>query len=100
MVIVDPFHDQHITSSQSKCLRHYIYLSKYSLVAILYHATDGNEDACRVVFSVGYWAQIEQYIEANSEASFTHGICPDCARALYPGLGAHRDRQKSHGGET
>jgi uncharacterized membrane protein (UPF0182 family) len=35
----------------------------------------------------GYWIQIEQYVEANSEASFTHGICPDCARALYPRVG-------------
>ena len=32
----------------------------------------------------GYWNQIEAYIEAYSEAQFSHGICPECARKLYP----------------
>ena len=27
----------------------------------------------------GYWKQIESYIEAHSDAEFTHGICPECA---------------------
>ncbi len=36
----------------------------------------------------GYWSQIESYIHAHSEAKFTHGICPDCAARLYPGLKA------------
>ena len=32
----------------------------------------------------GSWRQIEEYIGAHSEATFTHGICPECARRLYP----------------
>jgi FixJ family two-component response regulator len=32
----------------------------------------------------GYWQQIEIYITENSEADFSHGICPDCMRKLYP----------------
>lgn len=32
----------------------------------------------------GYWNQLEHYISAHSDADFTHGICPDCADALYP----------------
>lgn len=32
----------------------------------------------------GYWNQIETYISAHSEAQFTHGICPECAKKLYP----------------
>jgi PAS domain S-box-containing protein len=32
----------------------------------------------------GYWNQIEVYIRQHSDADFTHGICPDCARKLYP----------------
>lgn len=32
----------------------------------------------------GYWNQIESYIKEHSEAEFTHGICPDCAKKLYP----------------
>src|SRR5881296_4308012 len=27
-----------------------------------------------------YWKNIETYIEEHSEASFTHGICPDCVQ--------------------
>lgn len=32
----------------------------------------------------GYWNQIESYIGDHSEAEFSHGICPDCAKKLYP----------------
>ena len=32
----------------------------------------------------GYWNQIEAYIAKHSEAEFSHGICPECARKLYP----------------
>ena len=32
----------------------------------------------------GYWNQIEAYIKERSEARFSHGICPDCAKRLYP----------------
>ena len=34
----------------------------------------------------GYWNQIESYIRERSEAEFSHSICPDCARELYPDL--------------
>jgi DNA-binding NtrC family response regulator len=32
----------------------------------------------------GYWNRIESYISRHSEVEFSHGICPDCARKLYP----------------
>lgn len=32
----------------------------------------------------GYWNQIEEYIRDHSEAEFSHGICPECARQHYP----------------
>ena len=32
----------------------------------------------------GYWEQVEVYIRDHSEAEFTHGICPDCMKKLYP----------------
>lgn len=32
----------------------------------------------------GYWNQIESYIRDHSEAQFSHSICPDCTRKLYP----------------
>jgi signal transduction histidine kinase len=34
----------------------------------------------------GYWNQIESYIRDHSEAEFSHGICPDCVKILYPEL--------------
>lgn len=37
----------------------------------------------------GYWSQIEDYIESHSEAEFSHGFCPDCAKRYYPG---HADK--------
>ncbi len=32
----------------------------------------------------GYWNQIESYIHDHSEAEFSHGICPECIKKLYP----------------
>lgn len=32
----------------------------------------------------GYWSEIELYIQEHSSAQFTHGICPECMKKLYP----------------
>jgi len=32
----------------------------------------------------GYWSQLEFYIKENSEANFSHSICPDCIKLFYP----------------
>ena len=32
----------------------------------------------------GYWQKVETYIEEHSDASFTHGICPDCLKKNDP----------------
>ena len=32
----------------------------------------------------GYWSEVERYIGEHSEALFSHSICPDCMRKLYP----------------
>jgi DNA-binding NtrC family response regulator len=34
----------------------------------------------------GYWNRIESYISKHSDARFSHGICPDCIKKLYPDL--------------
>lgn len=34
----------------------------------------------------GYWQHIEVYVRERSDAEFSHGICPACAKELYPGL--------------
>ena len=32
----------------------------------------------------GYWHQVETYIKSHSEADFSHSICPECGKKLYP----------------
>ena len=31
----------------------------------------------------GYWQQVEAYLEEYSEATFSHGMCPECSEAMY-----------------
>ena len=38
----------------------------------------------------GYWNQLEAYLEAHSDAAFTHGICADCQAQLHAQVAAHR----------
>jgi PAS domain-containing protein len=32
----------------------------------------------------GYWQKLETFVHEHSEAEFSHSICPDCMRLLYP----------------
>jgi len=32
----------------------------------------------------GYWSGIEAYIVEHTEADFSHAICPDCIKKIYP----------------
>lgn len=32
----------------------------------------------------GYWEQLEGYISEHTAATFTHGICPNCAEVFFP----------------
>lgn len=34
----------------------------------------------------GFWNKIESYISAHSDAVFSHSLCPNCIKELYPGL--------------
>jgi len=34
----------------------------------------------------GYWNQIESFVRAHTEAEFSHGICPECMRTIYPDI--------------
>jgi hypothetical protein len=34
----------------------------------------------------GYWTQLETYLAKHSDAEFSHGLCLDCLRKLYPDL--------------
>lgn len=43
----------------------------------------------------GRWQQVEVYVQQHSQADFTHGICPECTKHLYPDL---FDRMENKGG--
>ncbi len=34
----------------------------------------------------GNWNQIEEYLSDRSEVKFSHGVCPECAKNLYPDI--------------
>lgn len=34
----------------------------------------------------GYWQQVEEYFTRHSNAKFSHGICPECVKTIYPDL--------------
>ncbi len=41
--------------------------------------------ACHKIRSTDdQWHVLEKYITERTEATFTHGLCPDCAKKLYP----------------
>ena len=40
----------------------------------------------------GSWTQLESYIMKHSDAEFTHGICSECAKKLYPGYYLEEDQ--------
>jgi tetratricopeptide (TPR) repeat protein len=45
----------------------------------------------------GYWEQIDAYISQHSDTVFSHGLCPDCLRELYPNLPS--SETETEGGE-
>lgn len=47
---------------------------------------------CRRIRSdAGYWEQLEAYVTSHSDATITHGMCPDCARKHFPEASAADD---------
>jgi PAS domain S-box-containing protein len=37
----------------------------------------------------GYWQKLETFVRDHSEAEFSHSICPDCLKQLYPQFVSH-----------
>lgn len=34
----------------------------------------------------GYWQHVEHYVQHHTQAEFTHSLCPDCLKELYPDI--------------
>lgn len=45
----------------------------------------------------GSWVSIEKYITEHSEAEFSHGLCPDCVKELYPQYAERLSEEKQEG---
>ena len=48
----------------------------------------------------GYWNNLETYIEKHSDASFSHGICPECSDKLYGDQEWYRKKKRKQARET
>jgi sigma-B regulation protein RsbU (phosphoserine phosphatase) len=44
----------------------------------------------------GYWERIEAFMCKHSDAVFSHGICPECAKKHYPDFDLYGDREKNN----
>jgi len=53
------------------------------LVPICAHCKKVRNDA-------GYWEQVESYLGTRTQATFSHGICPDCVAAHWPEIRVRR----------
>jgi len=49
------------------------------IIPICAHCKNVRDDA-------GYWQQVELFVETHSKAAFSHSICPECRKLLYPDL--------------
>ncbi len=43
----------------------------------------------------GFWQHVEEYVRDHSDAEFSHGICPDCMKQLYPSLRIQQMKRES-----
>jgi len=42
-----------------------------------------------------YWQEVEQYFKDQINVDFSHGICPDCMKKLYPEIYSEMTKEKS-----
>jgi PAS domain S-box-containing protein len=46
----------------------------------------------------GFWSQVENYISTRSDAKFSHSLCPDCLKELYPDVAKRLEEKKDNSG--
>ena len=49
----------------------------------------------RIRDDAGYWHQVELYVREHTDAEFSHSICPDCMRKLYPEFISDEDNSEA-----
>ncbi|MFP4459118.1 MAG: PAS domain S-box protein [Candidatus Zixiibacteriota bacterium] len=43
----------------------------------------------------GYWDEVDRYISQHSNLNFTHGLCPECMKKLYPEAYEHSKKKSA-----
>jgi hypothetical protein len=46
---------------------------------------------CKKIRTETHWEEIEAYISRNTPVAFSHSICPECQKKLYPELFPFKD---------
>ncbi|HBA60943.1 MAG TPA: hypothetical protein DCZ92_09000 [Elusimicrobia bacterium] len=41
----------------------------------------------------GYWDRVETYVSKHTEARFSHGLCPDCVKKIYPDYAEDKNKE-------
>ncbi len=55
---------------------------------------------CKKVRDADLWLQIEAYLDAHLDLKFSHGLCPECAKRLYPDLELGPGERSGDGGRA
>ena len=93
--LLKPFEERHLKiNSEMSLYKHRMELERELLILELQEALakvktlSGLLPICAWCKNIrndeGYWLSVEKYVQQNSEARFSHGVCPDCARKHFP----------------
>jgi hypothetical protein len=95
-VTIAPFAKGAIITSQDITERVQAERDRITLIADLRRALDEVETlrgllpicaSCKKIRDDrGYWNTVEEYFSNRSKVDFSHTLCPDCIRTLYPDL--------------
>lgn len=93
--LLKPFEERHLKINVEMSLyKHHMELERELLILELQEALakvktlSGLLPICAWCKNIrndeGYWLSVEKYVQQNTEARFSHGVCPDCARKHFP----------------
>jgi transcriptional regulator with PAS, ATPase and Fis domain len=95
-ITIAPFSKGAIITTQDVTTRVQAELDRINLIADLRRALDEVETlrgllpicaSCKKIRDDrGYWSTVEEYFSCRSRVDFSHTLCPECIKTLYPDL--------------
>lgn len=95
-VTIAPFSKGAIITSQDVTSRVHAECDRTNLISELRHALEEVENlrgllpicaSCKKIRDDGgYWKSVEEYFSHRGKVDFSHTLCPECIRTLYPDL--------------